>query len=461
VTDRFLGDDFLLSSETAAELFHDVVAPLPIVDLHNHLSASDIAANRVFTDLTDLWLEDDHYKWRAMRLAGIEERLVTGDADPWERFSAWATTVPRLIRNPLYTWTHLELRRVFGIDLALGPATAREIWDEANRRLPELPARTLLARFGVAALATTDDPVDDLAAHRALRDETSSPVVIPTYRPDAAHGLLREPAAWNAWADRLCETSGTAVADLESLLSALGSCDDRFAALGGRASDHGLSQLPDMPQDPESADAAIRAVRRGEPVSPHARNAVLLEVVMHAARRACERDGVLQLHLGACRDLSPRILADVGRDAGADAIGDGLQAAGLVRFLRGLERDRALPRLVLHNANPRDNALFASIAGAFSRPGVASLVQWGPPWWFNDHEDGMRRQLDDLSSIGQLAGFVGHELFRRVLCDALGGDVEAGRIPDDPALLARVVEDVCVRNAVRFFGLADSVLPSA
>ena len=274
MNDRFLGDDFLLSTETAGRLFHEVAARLPIVDLHNHLSASDIADNRVFADLTELWLEDDHYKWRAMRLAGVDERLVTGDADPWERFSAWAATVPRLIRNPLYLWTHLELRRVFGIELALDPTTAREIWDEANRQLPLLPARMLLSRFDVAALATTDDPVDDLAAHRALRTETGAPAVIPTYRPDAAHRLLGDLAAWNAWADRLEEVSGTPVEDLESLLAALTRCDERFAELGRRASDHGLSRLPDTPRDPAVADEAIRCARRGDAVAAAEADAV-------------------------------------------------------------------------------------------------------------------------------------------------------------------------------------------
>ena len=466
MSDSFLGDDYLLSTETARTLFHGVAAELPIVDLHNHLPAADIAADRVFADLAELWLEDDHYKWRAMRLAGVEERLVTGDAEPWERFSTWAATVPRLIRNPLYTWTHLELRRVFGIDLRLEPGTAREIWEEANRQLTLLSARELLARFGVAALATTDDPADDLAAHRALREEAREPLVIPTFRPDAAHGLLGDLPGWNAWVDRVGLDAGLVVDDLASLLSALTGCHERFVAVGGRASDHGLSRLPDAPREPAAADAAVRAARRGDPVSAAGVDAVLLEVVSLAARLAFESEGVLQLHLGPRRDLSPRLLAEVGRDAGADSIGDEPQAAGLARLLGELERDGALPRVVLYNANPCDNALFASIAGAFSRPGVASLVQWGPPWWFNDHEDGMRRQFDDLSSIGQLAGFVGmvtdsrsllsmtrHELFRRVLCDALGRDVEAGRVPDDPELLAGLVEAVCGGNARRFFGL--------
>ncbi len=463
---RFLHDDFLLSGETARALFHEVAERLPIVDLHNHLPPADVAGNRVYANLAELWLEDDHYKWRAMRLAGVEERLVTGDADPWERFSAWAATVPGLIRNPLYLWTHLELRRVFGIDLPLGPGTAREIWEEANRLLPHLSARTLLERFGVTVIATTDDPADDLSSHRLLGEEDGPLRMIPTFRPDAAHVLLADPPAWNGWADRLGTASAIPVDDLASLLAALTEADRHFTALGGRASDHGLSCLPDADRDPQLAEAAVRRARSGQPAGASEQEALLLEVVALAARLATANEGVLQLHLGAVRDLSPRILEQVGRDAGADAVDDRRQAPGLARFLAGLERDGALPRAVLYNANPADNALFATIAGAFSRPGVAPLVQWGPPWWFNDHEDGLRRALDDLSRIGRLAGFIGmvtdsrsllsitrHELFRRILCDTIGRDVDAGLIPDDRDLLSAVVRDVCLDNATRWFRL--------
>ena len=455
---RFLHDDFLLSTETGRALFHEVAKRLPIVDLHSHLPAADIAGNRRFETLTDLWLEDDHYKWRAMRLAGVEERLVTGDADPWERFAAWARIVPGLIRNPLHLWTHLELRRVFGIDLPLGPNTARQIWEEANRRLPELPARTLLDRFGVAAVATTDDPADELAAHG--RHE-GPPAMIPTFRPDAAHALLEDPIAWNAWADRL-----GAGDDLESLLGALAAAHAWFAAAGGRASDHGAAVLPDVDRNPALASATVRGVRSGQPAASRGRDAVLLEVLALSARLAFAADGVLQLHLGPFRDVSPRVRARVGPGAGADAVGDYQQGPGLIRFLAALERDGALPRTILYNANPADDTLFATVAGAFARPGVATLVQWGPPWWFNDHEDGMRRQLDVLSRTGRLASFVGmvsdsrsllsmtrHELFRRILCDTIGRDVDAGLVPNDPELLGTIVRGVCVDNAVRWFGL--------
>ncbi len=462
----FLNDDFLLSGETARALFHDVAEHAPIVDLHNHLSPEDIAGDRVYKTLTDLWLEDDHYKWRAMRLAGIDERLVTGDADPWERFSAWAATVPRLIRNPLYVWSHLELRRVFGIDVPLDPSTAREIWDEANAQLPRWSAQSLLAHFDVRTVATTDDPGDDLAAHR--RGAGAAVTMVPTFRPDGAHRLLGDTTAWNAWVDRLESATDTTIDDLATLLEALGRSYRRFAQLGARASDHGIERLPGRPRDPRLADAAVRQARAGGATSADERDAVMLEVVALAAELAAADESVLQLHLGPIRDVSPQLLAQVGHDSGGDAVGDERQGPGLVRFLGELERRGTLPRTILYNANPADNALFASVAGAFSRAGVASLVQWGPPWWFNDHERGMRRQLDDLSEIGQLAGFVGmvtdsrsilsmtrHELFRRILCDAVGRDVDEGRIPADADWCSTVVRDICVGNAVRYFSLPD------
>ena len=466
----FLNNDFLLNSDVARQLFHEVAADAPIVDVHNHLPSADIANDRVWTSLTELWLDDDHYKWRAMRLAGFDEQLITGDADPWDKFVAWATTVQRSIGNPLYVWTHLELRRVFGIDVPLSPSSASEIYTEANRQLPAWSAQRLLARFRVRSVATTDDPSDDLCWHRRyVRDAPTSAsaqtAMIPTFRPDSAHRLLDSPSPWNAWADDLASTTATNVDDLGSLLSALTSSYARFALLGGRASDHGLACLPDRPRDPALADAAIRAARARRAATTAEREVVLLEVVALAARLACADDSVLQLHLGPLRDVSPRLSRLVGRDAGADVMGDERQAPGLARFLGDLERDATLPRTILYNLNPADNALFAAMAGAFTKPGVASLVQWGPPWWFNDHETGMRRQLEQLGQIGQLAGFVGmltdsrsilsmtrHELFRRVLCDVIGAEVEACRFPDHREYLQVLVRDLCVDNAVRFFG---------
>jgi glucuronate isomerase len=473
VAERFLHDDLFLSGGTARWLFHEVAAAVPIVDIHTHLSATDIARDRVYQTLAELWLEDDHYKWRAMRLAGWEEKLITGDAEPWDKFMAWARTVPRLPHNPLYLWTHLELRRVFEINLPLSAGTAHEIWEEANRQLPRWSARRLLSHFSVAMVATTDDPADDLAAHAAMAQEFSgqSPL-LPTWRPDAAHRLLGDPMAWNAWADRLGAQSGVAVQDAESLVEALSRSYRRFADHGARASDHGLHSLPDAARDPAAADVAVRAVRGGALASARQCRALMLELVHLAARMAYDDESVLQLHLGARRDVSPRLLSRVGHDAGGDAIGDYPQADGLARVLGDLQTAGILPRVILYNANPSDNALFAAMAGAFSRPGVPSLVQWGPPWWFNDHEDGIRRQLEVLAQIGQLAGFVGmltdsrsllsmtrHELFRRILCDVVGRDVDEGRVPADRDWLTGLVADLCAGNMSHFFGLERSPVP--
>lgn len=464
----FLDDDVLLSGPTARELYHHTARHAPIVDFHSHLAAADVAGDRAYGTLTELWLSEDHYTWRAMRLAGVDEALVTGGADPWDTFAAWASTMPRLVGNPLHLWGHLALRRVFGIDLALHPGTAREIWDEANRQLPRLRAQALLARFGVELLATTDDPGDDLAAHLRLRDERPEgvPSVVPTWRPDEAHRLLADPPGWNAWADRLQEVTGVAVVDLESLAAALQVSLARFGALGARCSDHGLLCVPDRDRDQQAADAAVRLARRGVRPAPEQRRALALEVVWLAARRAHQDGTVVQLHLGARRDVSPRILAAAGRDAGGDATADVRQEPGLRRLLAGLEEAGCLPRTVLYNLHPADGAVVASLAGAFSRPGVRGLVQWGPPWWFNDHEDGIRRHLATLSAVGQLGAFVGmvtdsrsilsmvrHEVFRRVLCDVVGRQVDEGRLPAGGPWLSQLVGDVCAGNARRYLGI--------
>jgi glucuronate isomerase len=471
-------DDFLLSGDTGRGLFHEVAAPAPVVDFHTHLAAADIAEDRRYETLAELWLADDHYKWRAMRLAGVEEHLVTGDTDPWERFRAWAATVPRLVGSSLQMWTHLELRRVFGIDLALTPDTAAEIWEEANRQLPLWSARKLLARFKVAIVATTDDPGDDLVAHDRLREEAGDGGlrVVPTWRPDAAHRLLGDPPAWNAWVERLEASTGVRVRDLASLLDALVRSHARFVAAGSRASDHGLLYLADQPADATLADSAVRRMRRRRrsgPVTAGERQALEIEVVSLGARLAHAEQTVQQLHLGARRDVSPRLLGAVGTDAGADAVGDERQGPGLARLLATNEAGGRLPRTVLYNMNPADNAVFASMAGSFSRAGVPSFVQWGPPWWFNDHEQGIRRHLGDLAQMGQMAGFAGmaadsrsilsmtrHEVFRRVLCDFVGRSVEKGGVQLGGPELSGIVRNICVDNAISYFGFPPLATPS-
>jgi glucuronate isomerase len=465
----FLHDDVLLETSIAQALFHEVAEHLPIVDVHNHLEPADIAGDRRWSTITELWLGDDHYKWKAMRLAGFSEELVSGTADPWDRFAAWAATVERLPRNPLYMWTHLELKRVFGIDTVLSRSTAQEIWEECNHQLASRwTARSLLRHFRVNAVATTDDPTSTLsehARHRSASDGDFGIGLLPTFRPDAAHRLLDHPANWNEWIGRLGIATGVEVVGLESLLHALSISYARMASLGMRASDHGLASLPDRDRDSDAAAQVIRGALGGRAATDAERELVLLEVVTLAARLAYQDDSVLQLHLGPLRNVSPRLLAAVGRDAGSDVMGDERQALGLARFLGSLEAEATLPRTVLYNLNPADNLLFATMANAFARPGVSSLVQWGPPWWFNDTEQGMRKGIDDLSQVGLLGNFIGmltdsrsilsmtrHELFRRILCDVLGNDVESGRIPDDRAWLNQIVHDLCIGNAIEFFG---------
>ena len=461
----FLDDRFLLSTTIAESLF-DTVRSLPIVDAHSHLNARELAEDRRFDTITELWLDDDHYKWRAMRAVGIDERLVTGPSDPFDRFEAWATTLEQLALSPLQVWSHLELRRCFGIDLVLNRSTTREIYDETIRQLAGRTVRDLLAPFAVAVLSTTDDPADQLDSHAQLRKDPDPrlPLVVPTWRPDPAHRLLGEPAEWRLWTERLGDIEGVEVDSLDSLLAALRSSWRRFAALGARSSDHGLSVLPATPRDTAAAAEAVRDALRGVAPDPAGRDALVVEVITLAAELALEDDAVVQLHLGARRDASPRLAARLGSDAGADAIGGDPQGPGLFARLSALERAGSLPSTVLYNVDPADNALFATVAGAFARDDGRPAVRWGPAWWFNDHERGLRDQLELLGAMGVLGTFVGmhtdsrswlsmtrHELYRRVLCDVLGQGVSRGTVPEDDALRALAVA-LCGQNALDLYG---------
>ncbi len=461
----FLDDRFMLSTPTAVSLFSSIRS-LPIIDAHSHLVARELADDRRFDTISELWFGDDHYKWRAMRAVGVDEHLVTGSCDPFDRFEAWAITLEQLALNPLQIWSHLELRRCFGIDLVLTRSTAREIYDEANRQLAGRSVRDLLAPFGVGVLSTTDDPADPLTSHADLRKDTDTrlPLVVPTWRPDPAHRLLGRPTAWRQWTERLSESEDVMVDSLDSLLAALGSSWRRFVALGARSSDHGLAALPAGPRDPAIAAEAVRAALRGVAPDHVGHDAVVVEVISLAAELALEDDAVVQLHLGAHRDASPRLASLLGSDAGAGAIGGGPQGPGLFARLAGLERAGSLPSTVIYNVDPGDNALFATVAGAFAREDGRPAVRWGPAWWFNDHERGLRDQLELLGAQGVLGTFVGmhtdsrswlsmtrHELYRRVLCDVLGQGVARGVVPEDEAL-RRLAVALCGQNALDLYG---------
>jgi glucuronate isomerase len=473
VGEAFVHPDFLLRSASSRRLYHEYAEGLPIFDYHTHLPAGEIAADQRFENLTRLWLSGDHYKWRALRALGVSERLVTGQASDWEKFAAWAGAVPYTVRSPLYHWTHMELKDPFGIsDRLLGPDTAAGIYERCNGLLPgaQFGARGLLRHFRVQVLCTTDDPNDSLEHHRALAEERRRGAlevqVLPTFRADRALAV-EDPAAFNAWVDRLEQSSGLAIHSYAAFLEALRSRHRFFHAQGCRLSDHGLELPYAEPYRQREIQAAFRRVRGGKLLEPAQARKFKSAVLYELAVLDAEAGWAQQLHLGALRNVSSRLLAALGPDAGGDAIGDFPLAASLARLLDRLDRQGRLARTILYVSNPRDNEVAASIAGCFQDEAARGKIQFGPAWWFNDQLDGMSRQLEALSGIGLLSTFLGmltdsrsflsfvrHEYFRRLLCELLGGDVEAGRLPADFPLLGGIVRDVCWGNAVRYFGVS-------
>lgn len=463
----FIHADFLLGTRTARRLYHEFAEPEPIFDYHCHLSPQALAGDRRFHDLSEIWLEGDHYKWRAMRANGVPERFCTGNGTPLEKFKAWAATVPQTLRNPLYHWTHLELSRHFGITELLNADNAERIWAQANEQLatPEFSVHGILRKFQVKALCTTDDPADDLHAHAAMTGSGLDTTVRPTFRPDAALTVNR-PALFQAWLARLEKVCDRELPTLPALLAALQQRCGDFHAHGCRLSDHGLERCYPEPCTEAEASAIFTAARAGQAAAPpdHAKFASFL---LHFLGGVYARLGwTMQLHLGALRDNNTRLRRALGPDTGFDSIGDFPQAAALSAYLDRLDAENALPRTILYNLNPADNATFAAMAGNFQDDTVPGKVQLGAAWWFLDQKDGIEQQLNALSNFGLLARFVGmvtdsrsflsyprHEYFRRVLCNLLGREIESGELPDDDGLVGALVRNVCYRNAVQFLRL--------
>jgi len=465
----FLDDDFLLESECAVELYHRHARDLPVIDFHCHLSPEQMAANHRFRSITEAWLDGDHYKWRAMRADGVAERFCTGDATDWEKFEAWARTVPDTVRSPLYHWVHMELRRPFGLNTLLSPATARDIFDRCNERLQEDGFTTLglLRGFRVAVVCTTDDPVDALDHHRTLAARPDPDTcVYPTWRPDKALAV-ETPEAFNAWVGRLERASGVSVGgSLKAFLDALKARHDVFHAMGCRASDHGLETTYAEAWTDAEVAASFERLRGGHALDQGAairlKSALLYELALldHA------RGWVQQFHLGALRNNNTRLLRTLGPDTGFDSIADVEMARPLSRFLDRLDETNQLAKTILYNLNPRDNALMAAMIGNFQDGTVPGKMQYGSAWWFLDQLDGMKAQMDALSNMGLLSRFVGmvtdsrsflsysrHEYFRRLLCNLLGDDVRRGMLPDDRDLLGQLVRNVSFFNAREYFGL--------
>ena len=460
----FIDDDFLLESDVARELYHRWVADLPIIDYHCHLPVAQIARNHSFRSITEIWLDGDHYKWRAMRANGVAERLCTGDATDWEKFEAWACTVPATLRNPLYHWTHLELKNPFGITELLSETTARAIFDRCNEQLPRLSTQELLRHFRVALVCTTDDPADSLEHHAALaRRENPDTRVVPTWRPDAALGI-DDPEAFNAWLARLEAAAGISITSFDDFLDALNIRHAAFHDAGCRASDHGLEQIYAEPWTDGEVAATFDRVRSGKAAGDTLRyKSALLHrfaIMDHA------RGWVQQYHLGALRNTSSRMRRALGADTGLDSVGDFEMARPLARFLDRLDETNQLAKTILYNLNPRDNELFATMIGNFQDGSVPGKMQYGSAWWFLDQIDGMTAQLRALSNMGLFARFVGmvtdsrsflsysrHEYFRRLVCKLLGDDVRRGLLPDDRELLGRLAQDVSFFNARDYLGL--------
>lgn len=464
----FLSDDFLLTTATARRLYHEVARGLPIYDYHCHLPPGQIADNHRFENLTQIWLAGDHYKWRAMRAAGVAEELITGSTrSDYDKFLAYCQVVPQLVRNPLHHWSHLELRRFFGIELPINAANAPQIWELASARLasPALSTWGILTACRVAVVCTTDDPADSLEHHVALAKSDLKTRVYPTFRADKLMAV-GSPETFCAWCAQLGARADRAIRDLPSLLAALDARHAFFHSLGGRLSDHGLENLPDVECTEAEATAIFSRVHAGHPASPEQTAQWIAYIMVYLGRLDARRGWTKQLHLGALRNNNRRLLGRLGADAGVDSIGDFPQTRGLTRYLDTLDRDGQLPRVVLYNLNPADNYPFAAMAGNFQDGVIPGKIQFGSGWWFLDQREGMEWQLNTLSSLGLLSRFVGmltdsrsflsyprHEYFRRVLCKLIGEDVEAGLVPADGAALDGLVSDVCYRNARAYFRL--------
>ena len=462
---QFLDENFLLQTETARTLYHDYAKHMPIIDYHNHLIPEQIAEDKQFENITQVWLYGDHYKWRAMRTFGIDEHYITGGASDWEKFEKWAETVPYTLRNPLYHWTHLELQRYFDVYDLLSPATAKKIWDECNAKLQtkEYSVLGLLKKMNVKTLCTTDDPLDNLEFHQQIKASGIDLVVLPAFRPDKAMNA-DDTVALNQYIDKLANIVGTPIANYQEYLEALKSRHDFFVENGASVSDHGLEQIYAEDYTEEEIAQIFLKIRNGASITAEENLKFKSAMLFTFAIWDHERGWVQQYHLGAIRNNNDRLLASLGPDTGFDSIGDFSQGRQLARFLNKLDANNQLAKTILYNLNPADNELMATMIGNYQDGTVAGKVQWGSGWWFLDQKDGMIKQINTLSNMGLLSQFVGmltdsrsflsfprHEYFRRILCDLFGTDMENGEIPNDIKLVSQLVENICYHNAKAYF----------
>jgi glucuronate isomerase len=462
---NFLDQDFLLNTNTAIKLYENVAAEAPIFDFHCHLDPREVWENKSYENITQIWLGGDHYKWRTMRMHGVGERYITGDASDWEKFEKWAETVPHLIGNPVYHWTHLELKIFFGINKVLSPETALEIWEECNEKLqsPEFSARALIERSNVKFIGTTDDPISTLEYHQLLRnDDTFKTIIAPTFRPDGA--LFIERPTFKSWIERLADVSGIKTDSLDGFIEALKQRVEFFHENGGRASDHDIQKMEYVETTKQEVESIFNKRVSGEQLSNEELIAYRIFLLKELGKMYAEKQWVMQLHMGAMRNNNTRMKELLGTDVGFDSVGEANMAEGLSRFLDALDQENSLPRTVLFNLNQKDNVVLAGMMGNFYEEGVPGKVQLGSGWWFVDHIDGMERQMKDFANVGVLSHFIGmltdsrsflsyarHDYFRRILCNILGEWIETGVVPNDIKHIERMVRNICYDNAESFF----------
>ncbi|UOB18398.1 glucuronate isomerase [Abyssalbus ytuae] len=460
----FLGDQFLLENSVAEELYHNYAKKQPVIDYHSHISDEDVYSDRQFESITRVWLESDHSKWRAMRTYGINEKFITGNTDDYQKFEKWAQTVPYTLRNPLFQWTQLELKRFFSIEKLLNKENAKEIYAETKEKLqlPELSSRGILKKMNVEIAVTTDDPVSELVNHKNISKQKCGFKLLPTFRPDKAVHIDKKD--FRQYIQLLGQSANMPILDFSDLIEVLTSRIDYFHENGCRISDHGLEYCYTENLDYQVAEKALKRKMSGMDISTHEAVVYKSVLLFELGKMYADNNWVMQLHLGAMRNNNSRMFNILGHDAGYDSIGDFSQGKNLSVFLNRLDAEGKLPKTIIYNLNPKDNEVVASMAGNFNDGSVKGKVQFGAAWWFLDQKDGIEKQLNALSNIGMLSCFVGmlsdsrslfsysrHEYFRRILCNLIGKDVVNGELPNDIEFLGSVVNDISYHNARMYF----------
>ena len=462
---QFLNENFLLQYKTAEVLYHQYAAAMPIIDYHNHLPPQQIANNINFENITQAWLYGDHYKWRAMRTNGVNEKFITGNATDAEKFEMWAATVPYTMRNPLYHWTHLELQRYFGVREILDPKSSKNIYATCSEKLSsvEYNVQGLLQKMNVKVLCTTDDPIDDLAFHQQIKNQQINLKVLPAFRPDKAMEV-NDAATFNTYLSELEKSTNISIANFNDFLAALKNRHDYFVANGAKVSDHGLEHIYAEDFSEIEIKNIFSKIRSGNELSVDENWKFKSAMLLQFAEWDYDASFVQQFHLGALRNNNTRMLAQLGADTGWDSIGDFSQAKSLAKFLNTLDKKNKLAKTIIYNLNPADNEVFATMIGNFNDGSTVGKIQWGSSWWFLDQKDGMEKQINALSNMGLLSKFVGmltdsrsflsfprHEYFRRLLCNMFGKEIENGELPNDIPWIGNLIQDICFNNAKNYF----------